>query len=203
MSMETMAWMRMKVNDEESLKGFKAFIKLIQYNSVTIEDPRTGFVLAFITGYGNKELYERIDQIDSTSELTLMGNGDSWSFENAKSLIDMFINYKETILNDMLTKKEDKKYLIELFNRLEQSPPNVTFSHLVFRQEDFDVQEGFDEFVWCTYDGCDIPAEYNGKRLENGKLKGLDDFPASIPLTEKDIPYCEKHFEDIRLGVLE
>lgn len=201
--METMAWMRMKVNDEEDLKSFKAFIKLMQYNSVTIEDPRTGFVLAFITEYGNQDLYEKIDRIDVSSELTLMGNGDSWSFESAKSLIGMFIDYKETILNDILAKKEDKKYLTKLFNRLEQSPPNVTFSHLVFRQEDFDVQEGFDEFVWCTFDGCNIPAEYNGKKLENGKLKGRDDFPASIPLTEKDIPYCQKHFEDIRLEALE
>lgn len=201
--METMVWMRMKASNEEDLKSFEAFIKLIKYNSVTIEDSRTGTVLAFIEGCGNKDLYEAIDQIDVSSELTLMGAGDSWSFESAESIMKLLIDYKETILKDMLVNKEDKQYLTGLFNRLEHSPPKVTFSHLVFRQEDLNVQAGFDEFVWCTYEGCDIPAEYNGKELENGNLKGRDDFLASIPLTKTDIPYCEKHFEYMRLEKFE
>lgn len=203
MSMESMVWMRMKVADEQDLKSFRALIELLQYNSVTIEDKRTGFVLAFIMEYGNEKLFDEIDQLNASSELTLMGAGDSWSFESAESIMKLLIDYKETILKDMLVNKEDKQYLTGLFNRLEHSPPKVTFSHLVFRQEDLDVQAGFDEFVWCTYEGCDIPAEYNGKELENGTLKGRDDFLASIPLTKTDIPYCEKHFEYMRLEKFE
>lgn len=39
---------------------------------------------------------------------------------------------------------------------------------------------------------------YNFRLLDNGRIKGRDDFPANRSLTVEDIPYCEKHFYEMK-----
>lgn len=195
MSTNSLVWMRMKAKEgADALASFKAFVQLMEYNSATIEDPRTGFVLAYVEEVGNGDLFANLDQIDGSSELTLMGYGDGWSFERAQTLVDLFIEHEDAVLKDMLTREQDRAYVEDLFLKLSLSSDAVEFSQIVFREEDMDVQAGFDEFVWCSYEACDVPAEYNARRLANGDVIGRDEFPASRGIEVEDIPYCEAHF---------
>jgi|GEM_PF-6145872 hypothetical protein len=196
MSSEVMVWMKIKAKtyDKKSKEGFKAFVELLKHNTVNIEDPMTGSTLAYLSEKDNEELFKKTSQLEENSQLTLMGHGDSWSFENAQTLVELLTEHKEAVIKDMGYRKKDRDKLGKLLDIIEKSDLKLEFTNIIFRKEDIDILEGFDEFVWCSYKGCKVPAEYNFKLLENGRRKGYDEFPASFPLKEGDIPYCQEHF---------
>ena len=196
MSTEVMVWMKIKSKnyDKKSKQGFKAFLELLKYNTINIEDSRTGHILAYLSEINNEEIFKRIDEMDENTEVTLMGQGDSWSFESAQYLLDFILEYKDSLIRNMAYKHKDREQLSKLFASIENSGMKLEFTNIIFREEDMDSMDGFEEFVWCSHVGCKVPAEYNIKLLENGRIKGKDQFLASCPLKNDDIPYCKKHF---------
>lgn len=196
MSTEVMVWMKIKSKnyDKKSKQGFKAFLELLKYNTINIEDSRTGHILAHLSEINNEGIFKKIDEIDDNTEVTLMGQGDSWSFESAQYLLDFILEYKDPLIRNMGYKHKDREQLSKLFASIENSGLKLEFTNIIFREEDMDSMDGFEEFVWCSHVGCKVPAEYNIKLLENGRIKGKDQFLASYPLKNDDIPYCKKHF---------
>ncbi|WP_414838881.1 hypothetical protein [Carnobacterium sp. TMP28] len=196
MSTEVMVWMKIKSKnyDKKSEQGFKAFLELLKHNTINIEDPRTGHTLTYLSEINNEKIFKKMDEFDGNTEVTLMGQGDSWSFESAQYLLDFILEYKEPLIISMGYKEKDREKLRKLFAIIETSDLKLEFTTIIYREEDMDSMGGFEEFVWCSNDGCKVPAEYNFKLLEDGRIKGKDDFPASCPLKNDDIPYCEKHF---------
>lgn len=193
MSTETMVWMRIRPKAEE-LRGFQALAELMKGHSLTVEDERTAAILVYVESHGNEELFSDLTKLDQESTITMLGFGDSWSFENAETFIGLLVDHREQMMGNMFLGKDESR-IHHLFDQLAAYGEHLHISDIVYRAEDFDVMGGFDEFVWCTHDGCNVPAEYNMKRQKNGEPKGRDAFPASKGISEDDLPYCQQHFE--------
>lgn len=198
MSTQVMAWMKIKAKnyDNKRKQGFKAFIELLRHNTINVEDPRMGHTLLYLE-INNEEIFKKMGELDENIELSLMGHGDSWSFESAQYLLELILEHKESLIKNMGYKDKDREKLRKFFDVIESSDLKLEFNNIIFREEDVDIMDGFEEFVWCSHDRCKVPAEYNLRLLDNGRIKGRDDFPANRSLTVEDIPYCEEHFYEM------
>lgn len=190
-----LAWMKVKSKEDSDGKALLAFAQLLQYNSWEIEDPFSGSIAAYFTSVHNEDLFKNMKKIDEDATLSLLGFGEAWYFEDIQNLIDLIIENRDKLL-DSIRKEADRSYVQDIFDLLEKKGNDLETVDNVFRIEDFDVMGGFDEFVWCSVDACNVPAEYNGRLLDDGRMVGKDDFPASLGLTDEDIPYCKDHYEE-------